>query len=71
MGYAATVRTSVLRMNKASTIGSAMSSSIVLEYSYKLAAWDSSGWRILIIADFAQLERNSNFYIAHRTSSLN
>lgn len=53
MGYAATVRISVLRMNKASTTGSAMSSSIVLEYSYKLAAWDSSGWSVLIIADFA------------------
>jgi len=54
MGYTATVRTSVLRMNKVSTMGSTMSSSIVLEYSYKLAAWDSSGWSVLIIADFAR-----------------
>lgn len=65
MGYAATVRTSVLRMNKASTMGSAMSSSIVLEYSYKPAAWDSSGWIVLIIVDFSQLQRNSIFFL-HR-----
>jgi len=71
MGYAATVRTSVLRMNKVSTIGSTMSSSIVLEYSYKLAAWDSSGWSVLIIVDFARWNGTLSFtsHIAHRSSS--
>lgn len=71
MGYAATARTSVLRMNKASTMDSAMSSSIVLEYSYKPAAWDPSGRSVLIIVDFSPVAAELYFLhpalcVAHR-----